>query len=185
MANTKSFIEHVVDLFAAIEPVATRPMFGGTSLLVDGLMIGFVDDDELFLKVDAESEPQFTALRCKQFTYPMKDGPMPMAYYQPPPGALEDPRELRPWFHLAMGAAVRKNAVKEAKANEKRLRMEARAAKAAGKGSAPAARARPVPKSVTKPPPKPARKKPAPSGKTKPSAKANRAFAAKKKPARQ
>ena len=58
MANTKSFIEHVVDLFAAIEPVATRPMFGGTSLLVDGLMIGFLDDDELFLKVDAESEPR-------------------------------------------------------------------------------------------------------------------------------
>ena len=61
MANTKPFIEHVVDLFATLEPVSTRPMFGGVSLMVDGLMIGFLDDDELFLKADDESTPRFTA----------------------------------------------------------------------------------------------------------------------------
>ncbi len=156
MANTKPFIEHVVDLFATIEPVATRPMFGGLSLMVDGMMIGFLDDDELFLKVDAESEPRFTAAGCKQFTYPMKGGLMPMAYYQPPPETLEDPRELRPWFELAMGAALRKSAVKEAKEEEKRARQEARAtaaaAKAAGKapGFAPKAAAKPVAKKGSK-----------------------------------
>jgi DNA transformation protein len=161
MANSKAFIEQVVDLFASFEPVTTRPMFGGVSLMVDGMMLGFLDDDELFLKVDAESTPRFTAAGCKQFTYPTKQGPMPMAYYQPPPETLEDARELRPWFDLAMGAAVRKQAIKEAKASEQQARREARlaaaAAKAAAKAQGPAPRkaakpaARSAIKSVTKP----------------------------------
>lgn len=70
---------------------------------------------------------------------------MPMAYYQPPPETLEDPRELRPWFELAMGAALRKSAVKEAKEEEKRARQEARATAAAAKAAA-----KPVAKSSTK-----------------------------------
>lgn len=113
MSNTKSFVDHVVDLLATIEPITCRPMFGGHGLSLDGMMFGIADDDQLFLKVDAESQPKFVAAGCKQFVYPSKNGPMTMMYYQPPPEALDDARELKPWYELAVGAALRKQAARQ------------------------------------------------------------------------
>lgn len=178
MSNTKSFVDHVVDLLATLEPVTCRPMFGGHGLSLDGMMFGIVDDDQLFLKVDAESEPTFVAAGCKQFVYPSKNGPMTMMYYQPPAETLDDARALKPWYELAVGAALRKLAAKKGGgARAAKPGKEQTATAPAGK-KAPAPR-KPMreifdmrrPAKAGKPGKKPAPKKPAPEAPQKRAAK--------------
>jgi DNA transformation protein len=120
-------------------------MFGGHGVYADGLMIGLVADEVLYLKMDAESRPRFEAAGCQPFTYDPQNGrpPMQMSYWTVPSEAMESPAAMAPWARLALGAALRNQAAKTAK-------LAQSAAKRAGKmpaRQAPAA-ARPRPASV-------------------------------------
>ena len=134
MANSPSFVAHVLDLLTEFAPVTARSMFGGHGLYTEGMMFALVDDDELFLKVDATSRSAFVEAGCRQWSYPGPKGPQPGNYFRPPPAALEDPRELRPWFELSLEAARRKLAAKVVKGAAAPRRAAPR--KAAPKGTA-------------------------------------------------
>jgi DNA transformation protein len=49
-------------------------MFGGHGLYADGLFFGIVDDDVLYLRVDAESRAAFEAHDAVPFEYATRDG---------------------------------------------------------------------------------------------------------------
>jgi DNA transformation protein len=85
-------------------------MFGGHGLYCKGVMFGLIDDDELFLKTDAESREAFVAAGCVMWTYP---GFATTSYFRPPDVAHEDPEAMRPWADLALDAARRKRAARQ------------------------------------------------------------------------
>lgn len=101
------FVEFLKEVFREFGAVSARKMFGGYGIFYDGLMIGLVADDTLYLKVDSETEPEFTNNGLAQFMYPRGDKHIGMSYYQAPESALDDPSEMNKWAQLAYAAALR------------------------------------------------------------------------------
>jgi DNA transformation protein len=145
MANTPTFVEHAKDLLALVGPVEARRMFGGHGLYAGGVMFGLLDDDELFLKTDEACRARFVDAGCVMWVFP---GAAETGYYRPPDGAHEDAEAMLPWARLALDAALRARAAKEAKARaaaERRAAREAReavAARVGERGAAPVPRRR-------------------------------------------
>jgi DNA transformation protein and related proteins len=108
VANTRSFVQYAVDLFAPLGDVVSRSMFGGHGLYLDGVMFGLLDDGELYLKTDDLCQAEFAAAGGKRWTYPSPKGPMETRYFAPPASAMENSDEMRKWFELSIAAALRK-----------------------------------------------------------------------------
>lgn len=106
-----AFIAHLHDLFASLGEVKTRAMFGGHGLYVDGLIIGVLIDDVLYLKTDGQTRARFESAGGAPFTYAYGHGrgaPATTSYWSPPDEAMESPQAMLPWARLAREAALRK-----------------------------------------------------------------------------
>lgn len=88
--------------------VAVRRMFGGAGVFVDGLMIGLVSDDELYLKADERTQARFEAEGLGPFRYAKKGGQtVVMSYWRAPERLLDEPDALRDWARDALEVARR------------------------------------------------------------------------------
>jgi DNA transformation protein len=101
------FVEYLKEAFREFGPITARRMFGGHGIYYDGVMIGLVAGDSLYLKADKESAVKFTEHGLAQFQYPKGDKMVGMSYYLAPEEALEDPSDMREWAQLAYAAALR------------------------------------------------------------------------------
>lgn len=95
------------DMFAALEPVTIKRMFGGKGIYHQGKILALEVDGEILLKADAQSAPEFEAAGSKPWIYSGKNKPVKMPYWSIPDAALDDPDELERWVKLAYGAALR------------------------------------------------------------------------------
>jgi DNA transformation protein and related proteins len=102
-------IEYLPDLFADFGAVAARPMFGGHGIYREGVLIGIVLDETLYLKVDAQTRPAFEAAGCVPCIYTRQRTPITMSYWSVPEGAMDSAQAMLPWARLAHGAALRKS----------------------------------------------------------------------------
>ena len=102
------FTAHLHDLFAALGPIGTRAMFGGHGVYFDGLIIGTVIDDALYLKTDAQTRAHFEGSGCTPFVYTSQQQPITTSYWSLPEDAMESPQAMLPWAKLAFEAALRK-----------------------------------------------------------------------------
>jgi DNA transformation protein and related proteins len=132
--ESPGFVAFAVDLLSPVGPVRARAMFGGHGIYCGDVMIGLVDDDEIFLKTDDATRDRFLAAGCRRWVYTGGGRTMETSYFRPPDEAHESPEEMRPWGELALGAARRAAAAKRARAGKGR-------GKAAGKGQPPPRRA--------------------------------------------
>ena len=117
MANAPDFVAYLRELMrdGGIATTA-RAMFGGHGLYADGLFFAIVDDDVLYLRVDAQNRAAFEALDCAPFEYTSKEGrQQAMSYLRAPDEALERPDAMRTWARSSLGAAMRAAATKTAK----------------------------------------------------------------------
>lgn len=101
------FADYLGELFQDFGPINVRRMFGGQGVFHDGLMIGLVADEVLYLKADAQSRQRFQEKGLDAFTYDKGGKPISMSYFQAPDEALDDPSEMQPWAVLAYEAALR------------------------------------------------------------------------------
>ena len=116
MANSADFIAHVLELGRPQARMSSRAMFGGHGIYADGVIVGIVIDDTLYLKCDDESRAEFTALGLEPFTYVTKEGERhAMNYRRAPDEALDSAPALHPWLRSAMGAALRAASAKRPK----------------------------------------------------------------------
>jgi len=143
--ESRGFIEFAVELLGRIGPVRARAMFGGHGLYCGDVMIGLVDDDEIFLKTDEATRPRFEEAGCRQWIFEGGGKRMESSYFRPPDLAHESPEDMETWGRLALEAARRA-------ARAKSEAKKARASRAAGRK---AAGRKPAGK-------KPARRRPAP-----------------------
>jgi DNA transformation protein len=78
-------------------------MFGGHGLYSGGKFFGFVLDEVLYLKADAQSRPRFLEAGLKPFVWNKRPS---VNYYRAPPEALESPDEALSWAREALRAAI-------------------------------------------------------------------------------
>ena len=122
--------EAIGELFREFGPVSVRRMFGGAGIFVDGLMIGLVSDDVIYLKADGETIPAFEREGQAPFSYPTKNGAHTLtSYWRMPDRLYDDAEELARWARAAHAVALRA-AGKPKKTSAKRTAKKSRAAQA-------------------------------------------------------
>jgi len=104
---SEAFIAHVHDLLDPMGTVVTRAMFGGHGVYLDGVMVGVVMEDALYLKVDAETQLHFEAVGSEPYVYLGQQEPITMSYWSAPEEAMESAPAMRTWAELARAAALR------------------------------------------------------------------------------
>ena len=107
MKKINEFVEHLSEVFHLFGPIRSRRMFGGYGIYHDGLMIGLVADDVLYLKTDAISAPQFAEAGCLPFEYTKNGVIMKMSYSSAPIEIFDDPEIAKTWASRAYDAALR------------------------------------------------------------------------------
>lgn len=114
------FAAHCVELLGALGSARARRMFGGHGLYVDDLFVAIVADEELYFKVDAQTRPQFEAAGSKPFVFDRKSQAIALGYWSAPGEAIDSAAQMLPWARLALSAALRARAAKEASLSSRR-----------------------------------------------------------------
>jgi DNA transformation protein len=105
MPVSPDFRDFVLEQLNRLAPTTGRPMFGGVGLYVDDVIVGLIDDDTLYFKVDDATRPAFEAAGGMPFQ-PFGPDTKPMGYYTVPAEAVDDAEALAPWFERARAAAA-------------------------------------------------------------------------------
>ena len=109
VAKDDAFIEYLHELLGQLGRISTKKMFGGHGVYCDGVIMGLVINETLFLKVDEQTMPKFSEAGCQPFVYHMKDKQVAMSYWSVPVDAMESSDEMLPWARHAYAAALRKD----------------------------------------------------------------------------
>jgi len=105
--------EAKVRLLSALQqarPIQSRAMFGGLGLYHEGVFMGIVDDDRLYLKIDDESEGPYLERGMAAWSYDPKV--KTVSYRELPEDVLNNPEECGQWLDNSRDAAVRRKAKK-------------------------------------------------------------------------
>ncbi|MGA1803597.1 TfoX/Sxy family protein [Rhizobium sp. HT1-10] len=98
----------IEEMFSALGPVSIRRMFGGKGIYHQGRIIALEFRDEMLLKADAVSAPEFEAAGARRWAYEGKTGkPVNMPYWSIPEDAFDDAEVMAHWVRLAYEAALR------------------------------------------------------------------------------
>lgn len=120
MALSPEFQDYLYELFEPIGTVQVKRMFGGAGVFYHGVMIALVFEEQVYLKVDDETDALFSDEGCESFVYATKDGKRSvMSYRLMPERAYDDPDELKEWAGHAVEAAFRADAKKPKRKKKK------------------------------------------------------------------
>jgi DNA transformation protein len=99
----------MLDVFAHIPSVTSKPLFGGCGFYKDNIIFACIADGKLYFKVDAINRPQYEAMGSPPFIYEHKNTQKitAMPYYELPELILEDPKQLKMWIDEAVAASLR------------------------------------------------------------------------------
>ena len=114
---TDPFVLHACELLSGVGPCVARRMFGGWGVSTDGMNIGLIAWDTLYLKTNATTEARWLAAGAEPFVYEAKGKRLKLNYHTPPAEALESPALMLPWARLALEAAV---AARQPRANRRK-----------------------------------------------------------------
>ncbi len=108
MAANPELVAHLLDALTPAGGVSFRRMLSGGGLFRDGLMFALIVADDLYLKVDAETEGAFVAEGLGTFEYDTSKGRKSIgSLRRAPERLLDEPDELLAWARRAMDAARR------------------------------------------------------------------------------
>ena len=113
-------------LFQPFGSITVKRMFGGAGVYAEGLCFAIELKGEVFVKTDALSQAQFSAVGSAPFVYMAKGKSRPTSYWSLPTAAHEDGDELSRWASMGLAAARR---AAEAKPKTKSKLPTARRAK--------------------------------------------------------
>lgn len=101
------FTDYLHEVFELAGPITIKRMFDGHTVYYQGLPVGIVYDDTLFLKADAGTRAEFEKRNLPQFTYQKKDKVICLPYFQAPEDMFEDRHEAAVWLKRAFEASLR------------------------------------------------------------------------------
>jgi DNA transformation protein len=91
-----------------------RRMFGKTGVFCDGVMLGMVTDNTLYLRVDEHNKEAFEeAASFPPLNYVKKGETIDLSFWRAPERLFDEPDELVAWARVALAAAGRVAAKRE------------------------------------------------------------------------
>ena len=125
MVASDSFAEFLREQLAPLGRVTMRRMFGKTGVFCDGLMLGMVRDDTLYLRVDDHNRATFKEARSfPPLNYEKKGSAIDLAFWRAPERLFDEPDEFLTWGRLALEAARRVAATRTAPRPKSKLRRK-------------------------------------------------------------
>ncbi|MFN8524762.1 MAG: TfoX/Sxy family protein [Chloroflexota bacterium] len=108
MVATASFAQLLREQLSPLGHITTRRMFGKTGVFCDGLMLGMVTENTLYLRVDDQNRAAFReAESTPPLNYRKGGKTIDLAFWCVPERLLDEPDELLEWARIALGAAAR------------------------------------------------------------------------------
>src|SRR5215467_11769677 len=121
MALSAGFREYLFDLLTPLGKIETRPFFGLAGIKVDGAMVGFVQDEKIFLRTDEKSRPAYIDEGGRPLTFEQGGETIVTSYYTIPDRLYDEADELLSWVRTARAAALKApSAVKRREKNERK-----------------------------------------------------------------
>jgi DNA transformation protein and related proteins len=98
----------IEEMFQSLGPVTIKRMFGGKGIYHMGRILAVEVRDEMLLKADDVSAPEFEQAGARRWAYEGKKGKaVLMPYWSIPEEAFDDPDVMAHWVRLAYEAALR------------------------------------------------------------------------------
>jgi DNA transformation protein and related proteins len=114
MVASDGFAEFLCEQLAPLGGITMRRMFGKTGVFCDGLMLGMVRDNTLYLRVDEDNRAAFKEAECfPPLNYEKKGSAIDLSFWRAPERLFDEPDELAAWARLALAAARRVAAKRE------------------------------------------------------------------------
>ena len=108
MVASDSFAEFLREQLAPLGRVTVRRMFGKTGVFCDGLMLGMVRDDMLYLRVDDNNRAAFgEAQSFPPLNYDKGGRTIDLSFWRAPERLFDEPDEFLIWARAALAAARR------------------------------------------------------------------------------
>jgi DNA transformation protein len=83
-------------------------MFGKTGVFCDGVMLGMVRDNTLYLRVDDDNRALFKEAEAfPPLDYEKQGATIDLSFWRAPERLFDEPDELLAWARAALGAARR------------------------------------------------------------------------------
>ena len=97
------------DVFAGIDGITSRAMFGGYGFYKDGLIFGIVANGKLYCKVGDGNREDYQNAGSKPFSFKGRTGKkMTTSYWELPGDVLEDKERLVSWIEKALAQHKKK-----------------------------------------------------------------------------
>ena len=108
MVASDSFAEFLSEQLAPLGLITMRRMFGKTGVFCDGLMLGMVTDNTLYLRVDDDNRAAFQeAASSPPLNYRKRGETIDLSFWRAPERLFDEPDELVTWARIALAAARR------------------------------------------------------------------------------
>ena len=108
MVASDSFAEFLREQLAPLGQITMRRMFGKTGVFCDGVMLGMVTDNTLYVRVDDQNREIFReAESSPPLNYQKKGSTIDLAFWRVPERLMDEPDELVAWARAALAAARR------------------------------------------------------------------------------
>ncbi len=100
----KSLHEYLIaDVFAGIDGISTKTMFGGYGYYRSGRIFGIIADGKLFFKVGESNKKDYEDYGSKPFVFKAHNGrEMKISYWEVPADVMEDREILEEWIEKSL-----------------------------------------------------------------------------------
>ena len=127
MVASASFAEFLCEQLAPLGSIRLRRMFGKTGVFCDGLMLGMVQADALYFRVDGDTRDVFKEAEASPpLNYAKKGATIDLAFWRAPERLFDEPDELVNWARTALSAARRVALKREPVAAKRKARPRKR-----------------------------------------------------------
>ena len=124
MVASNSFAEFLREELSPLGRVTMRRMFGKTGVFCDGVMLGMVDENTLYFRVDDGNREAFKeAEAAPPLNYICRGRVIDLSFWRVPERLFDEPDEFVEWGRIAL-AAARRVAAKNKRPAPKRRRYE-------------------------------------------------------------
>lgn len=108
MVASSEYADFLSEQLAPLGRITPRRMFGKTGVFCDGVMIGMVTENTLYLRVDDGNRAAFEEARSSPpLNYAKKGTLIDLSFWRVPDRLFDDHEELLKWARAALEAARR------------------------------------------------------------------------------